>query len=613
MPLETPPPHEGFAATRELGPPAESVPDTGASARVEGRRGEPPLSRATEPEHRRPGRRQARALTAVVLLMALAYACCLSALAIRAHLGLQTQMNDLGNADQALWRAAHGDWRMVVSNDLYGELRSRFGIHANLIFLPLAALYRLWSDPRLLLVLASAACAAAAVGLYRVARHRLGESWWALLPPAAFVASPMVHDANLYDFHVTTLTAALLVWTIWAFQRDRPALAYPLLVLMMTCKEDAPFLGLLLGLVLMLEGRTKRGAVVAGLAVAYIVVVLGFVLPGIDDSVHLQAGANRYLGLLQDPAAVLTNLLQPDRLRVPLYLLASGLAFGLRGWRYLPLLLPPVAAGLLSGTLWTTRITGTYYWITCEAVIVLACIDAAARARPSAGGPRRGPLVGLGVATAVSCCLLSPLPLGIGATWENFAVDGSHATLAALAGQIPAADAVSVQNNLGPHLAQRDDVASYPRRSASADWVLLRVGYWGGPCSGMFVRTTPRFTHGMELQDLVESARGLIASAEWGTVAASDGFYLFRRGASDTVPDEAARGALDRDAAQANARYLEATNHLSPIAGITVGRLRWRDLARGELLRPGALPGDPVGFRQRLGVGAIGPPGRSAE
>jgi hypothetical protein len=161
------------------------------------------------------------------------------------------------------------------------------------------------------------------------------------------------------------------------------------------------------------------------------------VLPGIDDSVHPPGGANRYLGLLAEPGATFASLLQPDRLRVPVYLLASGLLFGLRGWRLLPLLVPALAAGLLSGTLWTTRITGTYYWIVCEAVVVLACIDAAARRRASGKRPfAAGPLIGLGAATAVLCWLLSPLPFGAGASWQNFAVDGSHRTLAALAHRI---------------------------------------------------------------------------------------------------------------------------------------------------------------------------------
>jgi hypothetical protein len=106
------------------------------------------------------------------------------------------------------WRAAHGDWRMVVSNDLYGELRSRFGIHAN-IDLPAAHdLYGLWPDPRLLLVLTSVACFRPRP--LRDCHNRLSGSLWTLLPPAALPHEPDGHDANLYDFHVTT-DAALLV------------------------------------------------------------------------------------------------------------------------------------------------------------------------------------------------------------------------------------------------------------------------------------------------------------------------------------------------------------------------------------------------------------------
>lgn len=552
-------------------------------------------------------RRRAWTLTALVLAAALVYAAFLSALSIRAHLGLQTQMNDLGNADQALWRAVNGDWRMMVSNDVFGEVRSRFGLHANLIMLPLAAIYWVWTDPRLLLVLTSLSCAAAAVGLHAVARQRLGASYWTLVPPAAFLASPMVHDANLYDFHVTTLMAALLVWAVWAFQRDRAVVGYALLLLMMTCKEDGPVLGVMLGGVLVLTGRARRGLTVTSLSVVYLVLITAVLVPMLDSSVHPQGVEGRYQWLTEDPMAALAALLQPDRVRIPAYFLLSGLAIGWRGWRWAPLLLPHLAMGMLSETLWMTRITGTYYWIVGAAVIVLVCIDAAARAQQPGAEARRWPLVGLGLAAAVFCCLLSPLPMGAGAWWTNFVVDGSHETVAALARRIPASDSVSVQNNLGPHLSQRDDVASFPRRSATAQWVLLRVGYWGGPSSGMFVRTTPRFTHGMELGPLVESTRQLIESAEWGTVAVAGGFYLFERGAQDVVPDQAARTELERDEARALAAYLEATDSLSPLAGITVGRLTWSDLLGGALLRPGALPGDPVGLRRRMA--AQGPEG----
>jgi uncharacterized membrane protein len=65
-----------------------------------------------------------------------------------AHEGLRTQMDDLGNMAQALWGASRGDWLMTQSNDLDGVLRSRLGVHTNLIFWALAPLYALHPDPR---------------------------------------------------------------------------------------------------------------------------------------------------------------------------------------------------------------------------------------------------------------------------------------------------------------------------------------------------------------------------------------------------------------------------------------------------------------------------------
>jgi hypothetical protein len=105
----------------------------------------------------------------------------------------------------------------------------------------------------------------------------------------------------------------------------------------------------------------------------------------------------------------------------------------------------------------------------------------------------------------------------------------------------------------------------------------------------------------MELPELVERVRGLIRSPAWGTSAVEDGFYLFRRAAPDMVPEEQALAQLEQDAVTAVSRYLDATDHLSPVAAVTVGRLRWRDLLGQPLLRPGALPGDPVGLRLQLG------------
>ena len=43
---------------------------------------------------------------------------------------------------------------------------------------------------------------------------------------AWFWLSPMAQEANLYDFHVVTMEAALLVWTVFAFETGRARLGW---------------------------------------------------------------------------------------------------------------------------------------------------------------------------------------------------------------------------------------------------------------------------------------------------------------------------------------------------------------------------------------------------
>jgi uncharacterized membrane protein len=114
-----------------------------------------PTPRQAEDGRARP--RSVHFQAAIAVTAAVLYALVFSFFSARAHHGLRTQMNDLGNADQVLWLAARGDWTMPQSNALDGHVRSRFGVHSNLIFLPLSLLYRLWPEPAILLVLGSLA------------------------------------------------------------------------------------------------------------------------------------------------------------------------------------------------------------------------------------------------------------------------------------------------------------------------------------------------------------------------------------------------------------------------------------------------------------------------
>ncbi len=506
---------------------------------------------------------------AVVLIAAALYAVSFFVLCLCLQAALKTQMNDLGNADQALWAAANGDLAMTQSNTLAGVDLPRFMVHANLIFFALVPLYWITPSTVWLALVASLSCAAAGLGLYAFARRRLGDTGWALVAPLAFFASPLTHDANLYDFHVITLYTALLVWAIYAFDAGRPRLAWPLFALALLCKEDVPLIGIMVGGFLAATGKRREGIIAALVSIGY----FGLLQAGraaMPEATPEMAFRWHWLGrgpiemittLFTSPGEVVMHLLRPDKIRLPVYLLVGGGLAALRGWPALLLLVPTVAMAMLSSQGWSTRLTGTYYFVFCGAAIIMACVMAAEGLRRKDPSRRPWQLIYLATATAVLSVVFSPLPHGLFASWSDFSPAPSRHALAEIAAQIPAEARLCVQNNLGPHVAQRRDVHSLGRCRPDVEYVLVSTHYTLGPNRGFFVQTSPAFLYESESR---ERAMGwLRESPAWRLQQGLDGTYLFARRPGRESPslDAGSSFELERELVRFAEQGREAESH----------------------------------------------------
>ena len=181
----------------------------------------------------------------------------------------------------------------------------------------------------------------------------------------------------------------------------------------------------------------------------------------------------------------------------------------------------------------------------------------------------------LGAVTVLLSLILSPLPHGIGSTWANYALLAERHTLADLRELIPDDASLSVQNNLGAHLSQWRDVASFPRRVQTARYVLLHLRYVGGPDSGLFVRTSPEVMFQMPVPRLRRLVEFLVLLPEWGLVAWKDGFYLFERGAPSVVAEEEALQWVSMDFLLLEESLHDARRHRLPLSRYLVGRYGW--------------------------------------
>ena len=212
-----------------------------------------PHNRADAPAGLPP--RWGQLLTALIIAAAVG----LAAYSIARHNAFNSKVYDLGLHVQVWWNTAHG--RLFASSI---EVTNYLGDHVSPIILLLAPLYRLWPDPRLLLMLQAAALALGAWPLALLARHRLQASWPEQAPLAAlglaliYLTYPALGFVNRFEFHEETLAVPLLLTAFWLHEVKRRGWLSMTLLLVLLVKEDAGLTVAAFGLWMAWRGRTVR-------------------------------------------------------------------------------------------------------------------------------------------------------------------------------------------------------------------------------------------------------------------------------------------------------------------------------------------------------------------
>jgi uncharacterized membrane protein len=169
---------------------------------------------------------------------------------------------DVGIYDQGTWLLSQlkAPFVTIRGLDLFGE-------HASYILVLVAPLYRLWPDPRLLLLLQAIALAVPAWIVYRLGVRHLGNPAAGLAVAVAYLAYPAMQWALTWQFHPETLAAAFLALAALAADGRRTRLMAVWLGLALLCREDVGLVVAGFGGLLMLTGQLAVGrrVLVAGL------------------------------------------------------------------------------------------------------------------------------------------------------------------------------------------------------------------------------------------------------------------------------------------------------------------------------------------------------------
>jgi uncharacterized membrane protein len=446
--------------------------------------------------------------------------------AVHRHFG--TYGFDVGIYDQGTWLLSRLRAPFVTVRGL-----NLFGDHASYILILVAPLYRLWPDPRLLLLLQAVALAVPAWVVYRLGARHLGNPAAGLAVAIAYLAFPAMQWALTWQFHPEALAAAFLALAALAADDRRSRLMAVWLGLAMLCREDVGLVVAGFGGLLMLTGQRTVGrrVLLAGL-IWWVLTTFLFIAWANGRQTNLFELDYGISGV--GPIALLKALPSMAGRALATALSNQGLGYlllvlvPLLG---LPLLAPkallPVAPALFLNlaAIPPEQHQIRYQYLATSApflaIAAVAGLQVVASRRRALLAPL---LIALVIASLVMDQRFGPAP------WSHdrivaTASPGDQARGRALA-MIPADAPVSAQFNLVPHLSHRVKIFEFPNPFKATNWGLSGDVHAASDQRELRYVVVDRSLLDKDQQTLLKD---LQASPDWATRLDSNNVVLLER------------------------------------------------------------------------------------
>ena len=489
----------------------------------------------------------------LVTVLAVVYFLVFTVLACARHTNFRTHALDTGTMDQAAWNTIHG--RILERTPLEQDpqallLRDNRLVDGKLevLFIAISALYWLWADPRLLFIIQTAFLAAGAIPLYILACDKTKSPLSAVALTAAYLMYLPLHYITMFEFHPSVLMVPFLFLALLGAERRSWLMYWLGLILALTCRVDAAFAGLALGVYLVLARQRWQGVLTLAVCLAWLVLDFNVVTPWIKHLYDFRGQdllARRFGEANGGPWGLIAHYLTHPTLIAPLLLDREKLqtVFDLfMPLGFLPLLSPglflpatPVLIiNLLAESTWQSTIHAHYM-----APVLPFLFAAAASIIGRLGRRDRGdqPAVPTSLAsfvlinTLLVTIFFSPYPPGKRFHWADYHQPSIHEeNLQHIIALVPAEALVCAQSDIFPHLSQRQDIYLFPF-IADAEYVIVDLD--------ATAEKSPSGFHTFYAQ-----VNELLENPDFGVIAQAGGVLLFRRGA-DRSNLPAVRQALD--------------------------------------------------------------------
>ena len=450
----------------------------------------------------------------VVSLLCAGYAGMWGYLSLARHLGLRSFYADTGMYANYIWNlaAAYRDFLgfPFPGSEGFNHLAlslNEFGSHADPIIILLAVPYALFPDPITIYVLQALAIASGGIAVFLLARRAglpRAASYFSVI---AFFLYPPLEWAHLYECNPVKFSIPFLLFAVYFLEEERYGVFALLLFSAGLCKEHLPLVMTLGGILLLLRRKWKWGALLFFVGLIWFFINFEVLIPAFHAGkghvyiVTAHGSSSRYNWLGGSVIEIIKNIIIHP-LRVSSYVFNG---FHLRYYAdllfpllCLPLFRPDILLlalpGFLANSLSTNLMTSTiYFYHSAETIpflimgYILVWGWIFRRGNPLAR--KIIPVVILANALAWNIFSVprileapaAPSPLSYRFHWKDYQVLPRDLRIREVARLVPPGASLSVQGNLGPHLANRSLVGEFPGNAREADFILVGLfNPWGG-------------------------------------------------------------------------------------------------------------------------------------
>ena len=503
-------------------------------------------------------------------VLTVGYVAFMSWLTVARHQSFLTHAFDLGIQDQSLFTLLRRGYPITT---LYEAVPfNQFGDHFAPIYYLLAPVYALFRDARALLVVQSLFLGLGALPVYLLTWKKTRSAALAFALAASYLLFPALHGVNAFDFHEIALATALLLWSLYGLETERPGLFVVFLVLALMTKEEAALSVAAIGLYAALcKRRPLLGAGVVVGSLVYFLAVTLLVMPALGGGPDV----GRF-GELAGPGATGFTAILQGILANPIYAFSYAFLNGDKLFFLALLLLPVAFTPLRARGEWITAVPALAVALLAQVpsqysidyhypAIMIPFVFFLAAAGLHRVGWRRVTPVAL-AASILTLSLVMNWQYGwlLGKRFPGAPTLTTHARiLHNFVDEIPDRASVSTMSDVAPHLSARDAIYLFPI-VADAEYILfdsdLAANFW--PYEGMRARA-----------DSIDSLLPYLTNGGYGLVRQEDGVMLLQKGYSTAGNDEALRAVLSaRYEAESLPGDLDAPDLPDPTASAGVAR-----------------------------------------